>query len=241
MAYEKRTKEDLQMLQAMPLDVKVRMTEDRIRAWVNEFGEDGVCISFSGGKDSTVLLHLVRNLYPNVKAVFSNTGLEYPEIRQFAMRHDNVDMVYPEIGFKDVITQYGYPLISKEVAEAIYYARRIGGGYTHKRNAKTSVTTYKRGELALYQHKLLPEQTDSSSREISTAYGGGEWSNYNRRCLAPNPNDPKDRKCFWNNRESGASSTASDRQLAQLPTGREKTARTQRLQSRGSDTDGEYP
>lgn len=168
----RHTKEDLAIMQALPLDLKVRLTEDRIRAWVDKYGEDGVCVSFSGGKDSTVLLHIVRNLYPDIRAVFSNTGLEYPEIRQFAMSHDKVDIVYPDVRFKDVITEYGYPLIGKEVAEAIYYARRIGGG-AHKRNAKTSVTTYKRGELALYQLKLPHEQTDSSSREISTANGGG--------------------------------------------------------------------
>lgn len=124
----RHTKEDLAIMQALPLDLKVRLTEDRIRAWVDKYGEDGVCVSFSGGKDSTVLLDIVRNLYPDVRAVFSNTGLEYPEIRQFAMSHDKVDIVYPDVRFKDVITQYGYPLIGKEVAEAIYYARRIGGG-----------------------------------------------------------------------------------------------------------------
>ena len=127
----RHTKEELKYFQSLPLDLKVRLTQDRIRAWVDAFGEDGVYVSFSGGKDSTVLLHLVRELYPDVKAVFSNTGLEYPEIRQFATKHDNVEMVYPEISFKDVIAQYGYPLISKEVAEAIYYARRIGGGGAH--------------------------------------------------------------------------------------------------------------
>ena len=39
-----------------------------------------VFVSFSGGKDSTVLLKLVRELYPDVKAVFCDTGLEYPEV-----------------------------------------------------------------------------------------------------------------------------------------------------------------
>ena len=71
------------MLQALPLEVKVRKTELRIQEWVNEYGTDGVYVCFSGGKDSTVLLHIVRNLYPNIEAVFVNTGLEYPEIQQF--------------------------------------------------------------------------------------------------------------------------------------------------------------
>ena len=128
MEEQRHTKEDLKMMQALPLDLKVRLTEDRIRAWVYEFGEDGVCVSFSGGKDSTVLLHIVRNLYPNVKAVFSNTGLEYPEIQRFVRGFDNTDIIVPEISFRDVVTQLGYPLISKEVAEAIYYARKLRGG-----------------------------------------------------------------------------------------------------------------
>jgi len=135
MSEPRHTKDELKYFRALPLDLKIRLTQDRIKAWVNMFGEDGVYVAFSGGKDSTVLLHLVRQIYPNVKAVFSNTGLEYPEIRQFAMSHDNVDVVYPEIKFTDVLTQYGYPLIGKEVAEAIYYARRIGGG-AHKGKAR---------------------------------------------------------------------------------------------------------
>lgn len=82
-------------------------------------------VSFSGGKDSTVLLDIARKIYPEIPAVFSNTGLEYPEIRKFAMSHDNVEMVQPKMRFDEVISQYGYPLIGKEVAEAIYYARRL--------------------------------------------------------------------------------------------------------------------
>ena len=82
-------------------------------------------VSFSGGKDSTVLLHLVRSIFPDVKAVFSNTGLEYPEIQKHVRNIENVDIVTPAMRFDQVISTYGYPLIGKEVAEAIYYARRI--------------------------------------------------------------------------------------------------------------------
>ena len=88
-------------------------------------------VSFSGGKDSTVLLHLVRSLFPDVPAVFCNTGLEYPEIQQFVKSFENVEIIYPQKNFKEVITEFGYPLISKEVAEAAYYARRILPSDTH--------------------------------------------------------------------------------------------------------------
>ena len=73
----------LRARQAAPLSLKIQLTKSRIRAWVDRFGEDGVYISFSGGKDSTVLLTIARDMYPNIPAVFSDTGLEYPEIRKF--------------------------------------------------------------------------------------------------------------------------------------------------------------
>lgn len=120
-----RTVEELMQMQALPLDVKIMKTQARIREWVEHFGEDNVYVSFSGGKDSTVLLHLVRQLYPNVKAVFSDTGLEYPEIRKFAMGFDNVDIVKPQMNFKEVITRYGYPVFSKEISDAIWGSRQF--------------------------------------------------------------------------------------------------------------------
>jgi len=124
MAENTRTLTDLQSMQAAPLSVKVRMTKSRIRDWVNEFGEDGVYVSFSGGKDSTVLLHLVREMYPNIPAVFCDTGLEYPEVRDFVKTFDNVTWLKPKLTFKQVIEKYGYPFISKEVAECVWGARR---------------------------------------------------------------------------------------------------------------------
>lgn len=123
MAENLHTKEDLRQRQALPLEAKISMTHLRIRQWYNYWCGD-VCVSFSGGKDSTVLLHLVRQMYPDVKAIFVNTGLEYPEIQQFVRTFDNVDIVRPDMRFDEVISKYGYPLISKEVSQTIYEARR---------------------------------------------------------------------------------------------------------------------
>ena len=116
------TKEDLKYFQSMPLDIKVAMTKTRIREWVTHFGESGTYISFSGGKDSTALLYLVRELYPDIPAVFVNTGLEYPEVQSFAKSFDNVTVLTPKLPFTEVIKQYGYPFISKEVSQTIYEA-----------------------------------------------------------------------------------------------------------------------
>ena len=131
-----RTMNDLIMLRALPLEVKVRMTESRIREWVREYGTSGVYVSFSGGKDSTVLLHIVRNLYPDVEAVFVNTGLEYLEIQQFVKTFDNVTILRPKMRFDEVIEKYGYPVISKEASECVGQGRialeRNDGKYTYR-------------------------------------------------------------------------------------------------------------
>ena len=81
-------------------------------------------ISFSGGKDSTVLLHIAREVNPNIPAVFVDTGLEYPEVRNFALSQENVIKLKPKMSFREVVDKYGYPLISKETANNIEYARK---------------------------------------------------------------------------------------------------------------------
>lgn len=109
-------------LQALPLHKKIGITIARITEWYKAFNGN-IYVSLSGGKDSTVLWDITHKLFPDVPAVFSNTGLEYPEIQQFA-KSICTDVVSPKMSFTEVIKTYGYPLISKEVSEAIYYARR---------------------------------------------------------------------------------------------------------------------
>lgn len=108
----------LKQKQVLPLNAKISLTNRRIRDWYEHYNGN-VYVSFSGGKDSTVLLHLVRKLYPDVPAVFCDTGLEYPEIKEFVKTFDNVIIIRPTINFKQVLDKYGYPVISKSVAFAI--------------------------------------------------------------------------------------------------------------------------
>lgn len=120
------TLQDLQYFQAMPLRMKMDLSRNRIREWINHYGEDGCYISFSGGKDSTVLLDLVRNYcgYKKVPAMFVDVPTQYPELKEFVETFDNVDIVKPKISFAQVCEKYGFPLISKEVSECVQGARR---------------------------------------------------------------------------------------------------------------------
>ena len=118
------TAEDLRALQAKTLEEKIQISIARIIEWYEHWNGQ-VYISNSGGVDSTVLSHLVHRIYPDVVDVYCDTGLEYPELREFIMSKLNVVILkpsvynrksrqYEHITFPDVITRYGYPLISKE-------------------------------------------------------------------------------------------------------------------------------
>lgn len=149
-----RTKDDLKQLQSMPLDAKILMTQTRIREWVREFGESGVYVSFSGGKDSTVLLDIVRKMFPDIEAVFVDTGLEYPEIRQFVKTFDNVTILRPDMRFDEVIKKYGYPMISKTVSHNVKIAK-----YNPDGNVMMNIfSPEKRGMYAMFKWKELTKK-----------------------------------------------------------------------------------
>lgn len=120
---------ELRMLQALPLDIKIAKTKLRIREWINHWGREGVYLSFSGGKDSTVLHHIIAEVElemfgeVTIPRVFSDTGLEYPEIKQFIKTIDNVITIRPKLTFKQVIEKYGYPVVSKEQSHYIHLVR----------------------------------------------------------------------------------------------------------------------
>lgn len=124
-------KAQLMLRKELPLEVVERMTQDRIRRWYEYYGGDVYC-SFSAGKHSNVLLHIVRNTinagYKNqlVPGVFFDTGLEYPSIRKLAQETEGITMLRPEKKHKEILDEYGFPVVSKRISRAISDVQKLG-------------------------------------------------------------------------------------------------------------------
>lgn len=117
---------ELQQKQSLPLEQKIILTVKRLSEWCEHYDGD-TFLAFSGGKDSTVLLDIIRNelyLYNDIPAVYVDTGLEYPEIKAFVRTINNVTIIRPKLTFHQVIEKYGYPVVSKEVSRGVYYSRK---------------------------------------------------------------------------------------------------------------------
>jgi len=118
----------LRQKQILPLTEKIILSKHRIKEFKDKL--NNIFVSFSGGVDSLVLLHLTRTIYPDTPAVFSDTGLEFPEVREFVHSHTNVITIRPKMSFKQVIEQDGYPVISKEISQIISELRHGTPGKT---------------------------------------------------------------------------------------------------------------
>lgn len=152
---------ELQQMQGLPLELKIRKSEQRITEWYDSW--DGqVYVAFSGGKDSTVLLDIVRNLYPNVPAVFVDTGLEYPEIKKFVKTYRNVDILKPDMPFNKVIEKYGYPVVSKKVCEIVHKLRNNNLNERHRNYLLYGDERGNYGTLPKKWHILLDAPFESS-------------------------------------------------------------------------------
>lgn len=123
--YEQR-KKDLKELQSESLPMKIQRTMAKLMEFYQR--TEGNCyISCSGGVDSIVLYDITQRFlkeYYTFNVVFDDTGLEEPTVRKRALSIENVQVVYPKKSFWQVLTEIGYPIVSKEVSECVDQARK---------------------------------------------------------------------------------------------------------------------
>lgn len=127
--------QELHERQAWTLDQKIDHSLGVIDQFISHCGgKDKVYISFSGGKDSTVLLHLARRVFgADLKAVFCNTGNEFPDIVKFVRSTPNVNIIYPKYKPREVLEKYGFPVVSKEASHNIHQLK-----YTQSENLRNT-------------------------------------------------------------------------------------------------------
>ena len=156
------TLEELKKRQSWTFDQKL----DHAVATVENFFSrlDGRCfVSFSGGKDSTVLLDLVRRFVDkNCPAVFCNTGAEYPDVVNFVHSFDNVIIIKPAQTFKQVIEERGFPLVSKEQSRYIRQARHTKSEKLRAMRLNVDGEKRKFGIIAKKWRYLVHERYDVS-------------------------------------------------------------------------------
>lgn len=124
-----------------------------IKTTINKYGEGNFYISFSGGKDSTVLSHLVDMAIPNnnIPRVFIDTGIEYLAIREFVLTKAKADerfqIIKPSKPIRKLLEENGYPFKSKEHSMKV--------GLYQKGSRAKNIMAYKDGENSFSCPKML--------------------------------------------------------------------------------------
>ena len=104
----------------------------KIQSVMRQHGEENFHLSFSGGKDSTVLHYLVDEALPNNKIprVFVDTGIEMKAIVEFvqslAKDDDRIKIIRPKVPIKKMLETEGYPFKSKMHAMCVDRFRKKG-------------------------------------------------------------------------------------------------------------------
>ena len=141
------THDDLKTMQIWSLERKIQVSQTRILEWYTRHNNQ-CFVSFSGGKDSTVLAYLAARICQaeHIPLIlwFSDTGLVFPEVREHVKTYGawlmghfpglqaETVMDYPKdrkgnrILFKDVILTYGYPILSKRISRRVGDVQKMG-------------------------------------------------------------------------------------------------------------------
>jgi len=143
----------LEEKQKWTLDQKIYHLYEVVDNYYHRFN-GGVYMSFSGGKDSTVLKYFIDKWlkmagYPPIKYVFNNTTNEHKEILDFVKSFgDEVIHLRPKMTFAQVLEKYGFPMVSKQTARFLSRYRNTKSEqmrqfYKHGTNKDGSQSAFK--------------------------------------------------------------------------------------------------
>ena len=147
----------LKQQQALSLPEKEEIAHSWIEKALRETQSQSV--AFSGGKDSTVLLHLLLQHKKDIPVNYGNTGIEFPECVRFTRKlvqdwHLNFYEAKPEVNFWWVVQEYGWPLMGKTYGV---------GGVAHKSSREQFFDDlHQQGKLT-GQYKIQSEVPISSA------------------------------------------------------------------------------
>lgn len=128
-----------------------------IRDVICKYGEDQFYISFSGGKDSTVLHHLIDEALPGnrIPRVYADTGIEYNAVKEFVKElqatDDRIEIIKPSVNIKQMLERDGYPFKSKEHSEILAVYQHSGITKTVDRYLDESMGRYSCPSILRYQ------------------------------------------------------------------------------------------
>lgn len=115
---KRRKKAQMTAMQNLPYEVKVKRAELRAREFVERLDDMGKTAHVSvGGLDSITLLVFLRSI-----------GLDIPAVSVSALEDKSIQKVHKELGViriapgkskKEILQEYGFPVISKKIAGRI--------------------------------------------------------------------------------------------------------------------------
>jgi len=150
-------REQLSLFDIITLQEKVRLAEELIKEAYERTGGK-LFISFSGGKDSTILRHIALKLYPDMPVVYSNTTNELKEVLEYVKTFPDVITVTPKMNFKKVLKIHGFPLVSKEVSQKANELKKTNGKTT--RNTRMYGDKKGNGRLSTKWRFLAEQEFD---------------------------------------------------------------------------------
>lgn len=135
------TYQRLQELYNQPAEQKLKHAHSLIE---EALSRGKAAIAWSGGKDSTVLLHMVRQHAPDILVVWNNTGVEFPETYKFVMQMKeewnlNLIVAKPKVTFWWCVDRFGWPLLGKEMRSSSAHRRAGFHPTLSKRKRKASM------------------------------------------------------------------------------------------------------